>query len=146
MLQELNLSGERFRGIFRIDGHVCLKNNLAMVVELVHIMDSNPAFFFAGRDHCFVDMMAVHTFSTVFGEQGRMDIDDPVAISLDEPDRDLPQETRQHDEVDAPGLKLRDIGGTAEELLLFDQQDGDAGCGGDIQYAGMGVITDNQVN
>jgi hypothetical protein len=146
VLKGLDLSGERFRRILRINGHFCVKNNLAVVVELVHMMDGDPTFGFAGRDHRFVDMMAVHPFSTIFGEQGRMDIDDPMSISLDEFDGDLPQKTRQHDEVNAPGLKLRDIGGTAEELLLFDQQGGDAGCSGDVQYAGMGVIANDQLD
>lgn len=117
-----------------------------MVIELVYIMDGDPTFFFAGRDHRFVDMMAVHPFSTVFGEERRVDIDDPMSISLDKFGGDLPQKTRQYDEVNAPGLKLRDIGGATEELLLFDQQDRDAGFGGDVQYAGMGVIADDQLD
>ena len=146
VLEGLDLSGERFRRVLRFNGHFCVKNDLPMVVELVNIMDADPAFLFAGCDHRFMDMMAVHPFATIFGEQGRMDIDDPMSISLDEFGGDLPQKTRQHDEVNAPGLKLRYIGGPAEEFFLFDQQDRDAGCGGDVQYAGMGVIANDQLD
>jgi len=146
MLKVLDLFGEGFRGIVRIDDHFCLKDGPAVVIELVDEMDGDPAFFFACRDDCFVNMPAVHSFSAVFGEEGRVDVDDPLRISLYQPGGDLPQKTRQHDEVDPGFLKFGEIGVAAEELFFFDQQDGDAGCRCDIEYAGVRVIADDQMD
>jgi hypothetical protein len=146
MLKVLDLFGEGFGGIVGIDGHFCLKDGLAVVIKIVNEMDGDPAFLFACCDDRFVYMPAVHSFSAIFGEEGRVDINDPVGISLHQPGGDLPQKARQHDEVDLVFLKFGEVGVPAEELFLFDQQDRDAGCRGDVEYAGVGVIADDKMD
>lgn len=146
MLKVLDLFGEGFRGIVGINSHFCLKDGLAVVIELVDVMDGDPAFLFACCNDCFVHMASIHSFSAIFWEEGRVDIDDPVGIRLHQPRWNFPQKARQHDEVDSEFPEFGDVGVAAEELFFFDQQDGEAGCRGDMEYAGVRVIADDELD
>lgn len=121
VFKELDFFGQGFRGIVRFHYYFCLKDGLAVVVEFVDVVDSDPAFFFSRRDDCFVDMPAIHPFTTVSGQEGGVDIDDPVPIGLNEFCRYFPQKTSQHEEIDATGAEFGDVGRTAEKGFFFDQ-------------------------
>jgi hypothetical protein len=144
VFEGLDLFGKRFRGIVGIDRHSYLEDGLPVVIVFIDIMDGDPALFIFCRDDGFMDMSSIHSFSAVARQERGVDVDNPVPVGLHQFWRDLPQKSRQHDEIDFPGLQFRDIGRTAEELLFFDQQDGDIRGVGNIQYARVGVITDDK--
>ena len=69
----------------KVVGGVCrehrafgLKDDSALVVVIIDIMNGDAAFLFAGCNNGLVYMVTVHTFTAVGREKGRMDIDDPV--------------------------------------------------------------------
>ena len=64
-------------------GHAGLKNNLAGVEFFVDIVDRNAGFGVAIALYGFVNMVPIHSFSAVEGQEGGMNIDDFLRIGHD---------------------------------------------------------------
>ena len=64
-------------------GHAGLKNNLAGVKFFVDVVDRNAGFGVAIALHGFVNMVPVHSFSAVEGQEGGMNIDDFLRVGHD---------------------------------------------------------------
>ncbi len=75
-----------------------------------------------------------------------MDIDDPVLVGFDEGQRDFPQKSRQYQEVDLLFLEFGDIGIAPEELFFFDQQVRNVILFGDVEYARVRVVANDQAD
>lgn len=60
-----------------------LKNGVAMVILLIHIVNSNATMFFFIVNYGLVHMVAVHTLASILWQQGRMNINDALRESPD---------------------------------------------------------------
>ena len=67
----------------KVVGGVCrehrafgLKDDSALVVVIIDIMNGDAAFLFAGCNNGFVHMVSVHAFTAIGREKGRMDVDE----------------------------------------------------------------------
>ena len=76
MFQLLYLEFNYLEGIGGFNFKTGLMQYLTLVKSLVGKMDGNARFFFAGGQHGFVDMIAVHAFAPVFRQQCGVYIDD----------------------------------------------------------------------
>ena len=64
-------------------GNAGLKNNLAGVKFFVDIVDRNAGFGVAISLYGFVNMVPIHSFSAVEGQEGGMNIDDFLRVGHD---------------------------------------------------------------
>ncbi len=74
----------------RIHGAEILEDDPSMVVVLVDIMNGDAADPISCCDHRLVHLLSKHALAPVFGQEGRMDIDDPAAKCLHKRPRYLP--------------------------------------------------------
>lgn len=146
MLEVLDFFGEAFGGVAGLDGDLFLEDGLAVIEELVDIMDGDAAFGVTRRNNRFMDMAAIHSLPAVFGQQGGMDIDDPAGECLHQRRRNLPQKPRQHKKIDPLCPELGEVGGAAEEIVFFNKEDGDLFSFGDVQYARIRVIANDEAD
>lgn len=77
----------------------CLEQNTAVVVNFIYQMNGDPAFFFLCGYYRFMYVVPVHSFPSVFGEQGRMDVYYTVRVFADENGRDFEKVPREYDKV-----------------------------------------------
>ena len=106
VFQGMDFRCQRFRSVSRHDFTFSLKDDCPLVVMIIHVMNRNTTFLFPGSDHRLVYFHAVHTLAPVRGQQGRMDINYPVWISVDDSIRHLPEKTRQHDQINIQSFQF----------------------------------------
>jgi len=100
ILQLMNLLCQGLRGVDWRNGTFRLENNLPFIITFINIMNGNPRFSLAGRDHCFMHLHPIHAFAAIFRKQGGMDVDNPARVCRQNIPRDEPQKTRQDERVD----------------------------------------------
>ena len=83
-----------------------LENSGAAVVMLVNKMYGDAAFSLVVGDDRLVHMLAVHAFAAVFGQQGRVYVDNPFRKSRQQVLRHKPQKTSQNHIVDIALLQV----------------------------------------
>lgn len=129
VFQFMDAGSEGVGGVVGEDGAGRLEDDVAGVVAVVDIMDGNAALLFAGSKDSFVDMMPVHAFAAISGEQGGMDVDDAVGIGCCDTRGNEPEEAGEDDEVRAFVLQpAQQFVGVAEFLAGKD-------AGGDLELA-----------
>ena len=143
MFQQVNFLCQRIGGISGFYRATGLENNIAVVVQLVHIMNGDTALGVAIGQYRFVYALAVHAFAAVFGQQGGVYINNSIRVSADEGGGHFPEKTRQHDKPDIPSPELGHIGIAPEKPFFFDDQGRDSFLGGYLQNACSGLITND---
>ena len=106
VFQFMDAGSEGVGGVVGEDGAGRLEDDVAGVVAVVDIMDGDAALLFAGSKDSFVDMMPVHAFAAISGEQGGMDVDDAVGIGCCDTRGNEPEEACEDDEIGAFFLQL----------------------------------------
>ena len=146
MFQHLYLACEGFRGIVHTHGATLLQNDSALIILFIHIMNSDTAFFFSGRQYRFMYKMSVHTLATEFRQEGRMYINDAARKCLYEIGRNFPQEPCQYNQVGLSFLQGLHVSVAAEEQFLIDQYGRDLLPLRDLQNARIRFIGKDQRN
>jgi hypothetical protein len=82
-----------------------LENMFALIKMFVHIMDGDPALFFACGDHSFMNFHPIHALSAIFGKQRRVYINNMIRIGRYQFAGTFHKKTCQNDEID-PVLSL----------------------------------------
>lgn len=144
VLQHMNFLGQRSRGIAFQQWAAGLEDDIAVVIQLIHIMNGNAAFFFAGGYHRFVHKMTVHALAAVFGQQRWVNIDDLARVGGYQAAGQFPQKTSQYNKVDATVSQVSRIRIAPEKWLFFYHQYRDARLSGDSYYAGTRLIAYHQ--
>ena len=78
MFELQHLLSDGLRAVLWCDRATCLEQDLSFVIIFVYVMDRYSRLFFIGCFYSLVDVHPVHAFAPEFGQQCRMDIDDPV--------------------------------------------------------------------
>ena len=94
--------------ISRADLYGGLKDDGAVVVVLVDVVDCYSGNSLAGSNDGFVDFYAVHAFSSEFRKEGRMDVDYPAAITVDQRGRYHEEKSGEDDDVDGFSVEYAD--------------------------------------
>ena len=84
MLQRMNFFCERISRIIFINIAGSLEDDLPMIIYLIHVMNTDAAFFFFIADHGLMYKMSIHAASAIFWQEGGMNIDDLFGISFNE--------------------------------------------------------------
>ncbi len=100
ILQCMHLRSHSMRIIAGLNRTGSLEDNVAVVEELVDVMDRNTRFLVATTDYIFVYTIAIHSLAAMQRDQCRMDIDNGTWIGIDQIFRHQQQITGQHYEVD----------------------------------------------
>ena len=101
---------QAFGSVIRPHRATGLENNIAFIILFIHIMYADARFPFTGIGHRFVNLYAVHSFSAVFGKQGRVDIDDPARIHSKQGRGDQPEKAGKDNECNIMfDEQLRDL-------------------------------------
>lgn len=87
-------------GVGRGEGHAALSDDVAAVVLVRNPMYGHARLGISGGFDRFVHVKAVHALASMLGQEGGMQINHTVTVSLDEPLGYHEQEACQHDEVD----------------------------------------------
>ena len=121
VFQFMDAGSEGVGGVVGEDGAGCLEDDVTGVVAVVDIMDGDAAFLFAGSKDSFVDMMPVHAFAAISGEQGGMDVDYAVGIGCRDTRGNEPEKAGEDNEVRAFVLQpAQQFVGVAEFLTGKD--------------------------
>lgn len=107
-------------------------------------MDGDTRFFFASSLNRFVNEMAIHTFSAVFREEGRVYIDDLIWEGLDQANGYFPEKSGQYDEIRLVRSQNIGIPIPSEKKFFFDDEGRNMFVCGDVQYAGLRFIGDDE--
>lgn len=78
VFQFLYTAGNVLRRIVGQHRASSLENRLPLIVVLIYIMYGYSSLRFTGCFHGFMHVHAVHTLAAVPGEQGRVDVDNPL--------------------------------------------------------------------
>lgn len=90
IFEALHFPGQGPGVVTGLDGHTGLEDRFPMVILFIYVMDRDPRFLVRCGDDRFVHKTAVHTLAAVFGQQGRVNIDDPAGIRFYQRFGDLP--------------------------------------------------------
>lgn len=82
------------------DFHPFLHEDIAVVILCVDIMHRHARLLFAGRNHSLMHMVAIHPFAAISGQQGGMNVEYPVRISIDNLRGDEAHEACQYHKID----------------------------------------------
>lgn len=111
MFQFQHRSLEVFRFPGRGNRQFFLKNDLALVIDFIDIVDGDTGMHLPGGYYSPVDLHAIHPFAAKFGQQGRMNIENAFGELLYHFVRQVFEISRQHDEFDPMGQqKLLEVG------------------------------------
>ena len=99
MFQRLYVAGYVFGRISGQNGATRLENKLALIVTFVYVMNSDARFGFSGGNNGFVNKVTVHSLTTKFREQRRVDVDNSVRKRPDQIGGHEPHKARQYDQV-----------------------------------------------
>ena len=139
---------QSFGGVvfFNIDG--LLSDDLAAVGDLVDKVDRGSGDLDTVIQCCLMDPQSVEAFTAEAGDQGGMDIDDPLGISGGEVFGQNGHEACQHDQIDAVCaqhfLELF-FKGSLRAAFLFQHHSGvDAGFFGALQRISAGIVGNHQ--
>lgn len=146
MFEDMDFPGQAFRAFVGVQRHPGLEYMPAMVITLIHLVDGDAAFRFAGLDHGFVDMHSIHALAAVLGQQGRVDIQDAALVGIHQGGRDFPQEPRQYDIIDPGILQCRQAGIAPEKPFFFDHQHRNTRRFGDADHTGSRFIAAHQAD
>lgn len=75
-----NAGGESFRGVCGQDGATELEDRGTGVELVVDVVNRAARFGVLGFQHSFVDVVAVHSFAAMLGEEGRVNIEDAMVV------------------------------------------------------------------
>lgn len=81
-LQLMLLPGYFFGRIRRKKGYPELSYDVTAITNGAHIVNCHTRFFLTCSLYSFMHMMAPHAFAPIFGQQRRMNIDNPAGKSL----------------------------------------------------------------
>ena len=101
-----------------------LENNFTVVINIVHIMNTDAAFLFFIGDHRFMHRWSVHALSAIFWQKGRMDIDDLSGICFKQDIGELPEKTGQDNKINLSLFQLIHITIAPEKFFLFNNDRG----------------------
>ncbi len=107
--------GEGLGGIAGSDGAFFLEDGGAVVIFFIDEVDGDTAFGVAGGNNCFMNEVAVHAFTPIFGKQGGVDVNDLVGESLYEVGGYFPEEACEYDQIDVKVLHQFNISVSPEE-------------------------------
>ena len=97
--------GDGFWGVVGREGSAELGNDLACVADGSDVVDGDTGLCFAGSLHGFVDVMSPHAFSSVLGQEGRVDVHDAAGIEVEEVVGHHGEEAGEDDEMDVVGTQ-----------------------------------------
>ena len=127
---------ERSGGVAGEDGDRPLRDDGAPVELLVHEVHRGPRLGCAAREHRFVDALPEHAGSSERGEQGRVDINRPLAKARDHARGKELHVSGKHDEVGVGQCREQLVG-----IAGIAQHGGpDPGLPGPLEGAGGGAI------
>ena len=143
VFQFMDAGSEGVGSVVGEDGAGRLEDDVAGVVAVVDIMDGNAALLFAGSKDSFVDMMPVHAFAAISGEQGGMDVDYAVGIGCRDTRGNEPEEAGEDDEVRAFVLQSAQQFVGVAEFLTGKDTGGDLELPRPFQDVGSGNVAIN---
>lgn len=119
-----------------------------MVVDFVDEVDGGSAFALASFQHGAVDVHAEHALAAEFWEQGRVDVEDAVAVAFEDAGADLFHVSSEDYEFDACVLQGLEDGlvelGEIWVGLAVEHFGGHPGFLGAVEGFGSEVVADQQ--
>ena len=143
VLEGVDAGGEGVGGVAGEDGAGGLEDDVAGVVLFVDVVDGDAGGGVAGVEDGLVDVVAVHAFAAVAGEEGGVDVDDAAGVGLEEGGGEAPEEAGEDDEVDAEVAELVEEAGGVEEVVAGDEDGGEVEAPGALEDGGAGVVADD---
>ena len=141
--QEVYFCGKSVGRVVWCDGTTCLFQGCSAVVVFVDYVDGDAALVFAGGYDGFVDVVAVHAFAAVFGEQCGVDVDDAVRVGVEHILWHEPEEAGEDDPVDLFLAQVVEHGGALVEVFASEVAGLDAEVAGALGDVGILYIIYN---
>lgn len=116
MFDGKNFCSQRFGRIVRIDCNPFLQHDRSCIVFVCDKMNRRPGFLLAGGDDGFVNMMTVHSLSSEFWQEGRMDIHDPIPVPAYDSRIQFFHVSGEHDQIDMIRCERRE--NFTDELIV----------------------------
>ena len=137
-----NAGGKAFRCIARKHRNPLLGQDPAPVVLFVDEVYRGAGFTPLRREHRPVNVNPVHPLAAEVRQQGRVHVDDPSAIALDDFSRDALQVPRQDQEFDS--MAFEQFQHPAGIPVILEDHGRDAGLTPKGESAGLGAVAENQ--
>ena len=82
VFKDVDFFGQALGSVILVNSAAGLKQNLSAVIIFVHKVDCNTALLLPCGYNRLMHMIPVHSFASVSGEEGRVDIDNPLRIFI----------------------------------------------------------------
>lgn len=141
----MDACGQFIRAVFCLYVAPRLKDDIAFIVVLINIVNSDSRFLFFMSNNGFVYVVAIHALATKGRQQRRMDIDDAPRECMDERRWHLPHKSREDNQGGLVVCQLLHEKGFME-CLLVDDQEWDVFSLRNIDHARLRIICDDERN
>ena len=145
-----NFGCNLFRRIVRLNRNLSLQHDGAAIKLFIYYVHRGAGDAFAVRDNSLVDVLPVHPLAAILRKQGRVDIDDTIAVRRDHTVMQLLHVPCQRDEIHLvlpESLQQRSNKlFFTRELPLTQMDRGDSMYACDFQDAGAGIVADDNPN
>ena len=126
-----------------VEGAFGLEKGGAAIIVLVDEVDGDTAFLFVVGDDCLVDVFAVHALATVFGQEGRVDVDDAVGEGIEDFLWNQPEETGEDNPVDVSFFEILENAAVVVEVVAVEVLCWDVELFGSLGDEGIGAVVDD---
>lgn len=101
--------GQGFGAVVGENGAMGLEQVVAVVVMFIDPVNGDAGFGFPGGQYGCVDVNSVHALSTIFGQEGRMDVQDSIGVGLNQGIGYFPQKSGQDKSVNLSRLEFGEV-------------------------------------